>query len=135
MLIDTCITLSTDQANGILLAYQERMESKFSSIQTENQTLASRFDCLEARNPISVPVVTSNVQDTSGPSQAVFAPESAQSKPSSISVVRSLETAMPILMDDDFLTWVQHVLAYSRAVGWGSGDTPAVLTDDLHVNS
>ena len=108
----------------------------FVAIFRQTLNLFSLANCSEAHGPISVPVVTFDVHvPLSGQCHAVSAHNSAQPKPSSKSLVRSVETEMPTLMDDSSPTWVEHVLAYIRAASWGSGDVPAVLTDDLHENS
>ena len=62
MLFDTFVAMSADQADGALPNHLDRIQRQFSSIQTECQSLESRFDRSEARDPISVLVVTSDVQ-------------------------------------------------------------------------
>ena len=114
MLFDTFVAMSTDQADVALPNHLERIQSQISSIQTECQSIESRFDRSEARDPISVLVATSDVQHPTGPSHAVSALKLSQQKPSVNTVVISLAKDMPILLDNNFPIWVEHILVYSH---------------------
>ena len=81
------VAMSTGHATMALMTYLESVDSQMASMSTETQ---ARFTLLEPRNKNSVNVVTRYVDNTS--------------KPSSSSIVRSLEKDMPILSDDDFFT-------------------------------
>ena len=64
--------MSTNQAIGAIFKLLQRLGSQITYIQTDNQSLVTRYEILEVRNPSSATVIPSDVENTSGTSQAIL---------------------------------------------------------------